>query len=217
MSMLAEANLPPSFWTYALSTYRHVHNCCSTSALPCNKTPFEAYKGRKPRIGHLHVFGCAAYVLVSREKRQGLDGHSLSSIFIGYPNNNVGWKVYIPKTKRVIVSRDVVFNELRFLGVTTSNAIEPPLHMFEYMNDSDYCDTDADSHIDPTLSNVNEPENNGPVHAAVKELDDDEPLTPLTSDDKAQELVGDVPDSVGAESSHQPGRAPCQPRPLPPP
>ncbi|KNZ72961.1 hypothetical protein J132_01474 [Termitomyces sp. J132] len=33
--MLAETNLPKSFWTYALSTYRHVHNQCQH--LPSHK------------------------------------------------------------------------------------------------------------------------------------------------------------------------------------
>lgn len=65
ISMLVEANLPPSFWTYMLSTYQHVRNHCPTSALPHNKIPFEAYKGRKLHISHLHVFGCTAYILVS--------------------------------------------------------------------------------------------------------------------------------------------------------
>lgn len=63
-SMLTEANLPESFWNHMLSTYRHVHNQCPTAALPCNMTPFKAYKGQKPHIGHLQVFGCAVFVLV---------------------------------------------------------------------------------------------------------------------------------------------------------
>lgn len=116
-SMLSEANLPQSFWTYALSTYRHVHNRCPTSALPCNLTPFEAYKGRKPHIGHLHVFRCAAYVLINCDKRRGLHGHCVSGVFIGYPDNHVGWKVYVPKTGEILISRDVVFDETCLPGL----------------------------------------------------------------------------------------------------
>ena len=67
-AMLDESNLPPSFWNEALNVYCHVHNRCPTSALPKDKTPFEAFKGHKPRIGHLRVFGCRAYVLIGHDK-----------------------------------------------------------------------------------------------------------------------------------------------------
>lgn len=104
-AMLAEANLPESFWAHALGAYRHVDNWSPTSALPGNMIPFEAYKGWKPQIGHFRVFGCAAYVLVGQDKRQSLQGHTLPGIFIGYPSNHVGWKVYAMYKEDSSVSR----------------------------------------------------------------------------------------------------------------
>lgn len=83
--MLAEANLLESFWPYMLSTYCHVHNCCLTSALPHNLTPYKAFKGQKPRVGHLQVFSCVAFVLIGQNKQKGLSGRIMSGIFIGYP------------------------------------------------------------------------------------------------------------------------------------
>lgn len=223
-SMLAEANLPMSFWTYALSTYRHIHNRCPTSALPRNQTPFEAYKGRKPRIGHLRVFGCAAYVLVGRDKRKALQGHSVSGIFVGYPDNHVGWRVYVPKTGQVLTSRDVIFDEMRFPGLSTADTPLPlPLETFDNLPDLDF---DLDTSATPT---------------ATHQTDDfgfDEPLTPLPDNDDDPKTVGDklsaVGDdqvtvgvdpepqarddqvTVGADPEPQ-ARAPRQPRPLPPP
>lgn len=224
-SMLTEAKLPPSFWTYALSAYRHVHNRCPTSALPRNTTPFEAYKGKKPRIGHLRVFGCAAYVLIVHEKRKGLDGHSLPGIFVGYPDNHVGWKVYILTTKQVVVSRDIVFNESCFPGLSFSGTPQPPLESFSHFNIDDY-----DDHTEPAVSRRNE--STEPPLTSTYRIDDGEPLTPLPSDDEEgpdsvggdpssvgdnPSSVGDPPIPVGVEHGDWPTRAHRQPCPLPPP
>jgi len=37
-------------------------------------------------------------------------------IFVGYPDGIKGWKFYDPETQKLIVSNDVKFNELTFLG-----------------------------------------------------------------------------------------------------
>ena len=34
-----------------------------------NQTPYDAWRGNKPKVSHLHVFGCTAYSLVSSEAR----------------------------------------------------------------------------------------------------------------------------------------------------
>ena len=227
-SMLAEANLPPSFWTYTLSTYRHVHNRCPTSALPGNTTPFEAFKGKKPRIGHLRVFGCVAYVLISREKRRGLDGHSMPGIFVGYPDNHVGWKVYIPKTKQVVVSRDVVFDEARFPGLSLASTPQPPLQVFDHQPEPDYCETDRPE--DNTV--LIRPEGRSESTSGdANEFNGEEPLTPLPSDYQpmesvgdalglvgaTSESVGDIPSTVEYEQEAPHVQASRQPQPLPPP
>lgn len=206
-SMLAEAGLLPSFWTYALSMYRHVHNRCPTSALARNLTPFEAFKGRKPRIGHLRMFGCAAYVLVGRDKEKGSLGRSQFGIFIGYPDNHVGWKIYIPKTNKILISRDVVFDETCFSGLSTANIPPPPpLQVFDDLPDLEF---DLDT-------STTTPRTDGQQTAHTDPLGFDEPLTPLTSDSEDEELTKDRHELVGAERGHT-ERASRQPRPLPPP
>lgn len=216
IAMLAEAGLPESFWAHALGAYRHVHNRSPTSALPGNMTPFEAYKGRKPRIGHLRVFGCAAYVLVGRDKRRGLKGHTLPGIFIGYPSNHVGWKVYVPRTRKIVVSRDVIFDETCFPGLSLSDM--PPLPPSTAFDDLPaYEPYDSFDPITPTAS------------TNVDITYPDEPLTPIDEDDS--DSVGVPAERVGANQPSEPVpvgdnqpsdsvpilRAPRQPRPPPPP
>ena len=42
-----------------------------------------AWTRRKPSYGHLHVFGCEAYMHVPKELRKKLDSKSFKGIFLG--------------------------------------------------------------------------------------------------------------------------------------
>ncbi|KAJ4722910.1 Retrovirus-related Pol polyprotein from transposon TNT 1-94 [Melia azedarach] len=75
------------------------------------KTPQEAWCGRKPGISHLRVFGSVAHVHVPDERRTKLDDKSESFIFIGYDSSSKGYKLYNPNSKKIVISRDVIFDE----------------------------------------------------------------------------------------------------------
>ncbi|KAG8490933.1 hypothetical protein CXB51_014728 [Gossypium anomalum] len=83
--------------------------------LPTNtvkgKTPFEAWFGQKPTVSHLKVFGCLCYALVPAEKRTKLEKRSMPGVFVGYSSVKKGYRIFDPLTKKIIVSRDVKFNE----------------------------------------------------------------------------------------------------------
>ena len=57
MSMLIDQKVPLSFWAEALATSVYLKNRSPTSFLN-RQTPFEAWKGKNPDVGHLRVFGC---------------------------------------------------------------------------------------------------------------------------------------------------------------
>lgn len=204
-AMLSEAGLPMSFWRYAVRVYRHVHNRCPTSALPNDMTPYEAFKGKKPKIAHLRVFGCRAYVLVGREKRKSLQGHTIKGIFIGYPDNYAGWMVYDPVTKKTHISRDVIFNESEFPGLKTSSTsatdtVPSPANFPELDIEEEPYDSD-EPFVPPPLV---------PAVAA------NEPLPPAPG--VIPGAVGVLPDPAGAVDHELPpvGDAAVHP-PLPPP
>jgi transposase InsO family protein len=71
ISMLQEAGLPPSFWDEALPYLARVLNATPTSAVR-DATPFEAWTGEKPDVSAFRVFGCRAYSMVLKDKRDSL-------------------------------------------------------------------------------------------------------------------------------------------------
>lgn len=109
-SLLKGKGMPNCYWAEAVATAVYLLNLSPTKAVQ-NCTPYEAWIGRKPTISHLKVFGSIAYVFVNPQHRQKLDGKSRKCVFIGYCSESKAYKMHDPIDKKIIVSRNVLFNE----------------------------------------------------------------------------------------------------------
>jgi hypothetical protein len=109
-SLLKAKKLPKQYWAEAVSCAVYLLNRCPTRSLQA-VTPQEAWSGHKPSVTHLRVFGCVAYAKIPDARRTKLDDKSEKCIFIGYGDRRMGYKLYNPITKKVIMSRDVIFEE----------------------------------------------------------------------------------------------------------
>jgi hypothetical protein len=74
-------------------------------------TLLKEWSGEKLTVSHLRVFGCVAYAQISKAKRKKLDDRGEKCIFIGYSETSKAYKVYNLFTKKVVVSRDIIFSE----------------------------------------------------------------------------------------------------------
>ncbi|CAL8151067.1 unnamed protein product [Prunus armeniaca] len=109
-SMLHDKGMPYFLWAEAMHTAVYLLNRCPTKALH-NITPFESYSGRKPGIAHLKVFGSLCYVHGLAELRHKLDPKSTKGVFVGYAICEKGYRVFDPVSNKLILSRDVTFDE----------------------------------------------------------------------------------------------------------
>jgi hypothetical protein len=75
-------------------------------------TPKEKFTSKKPNVSHLKVFSCIAYVHVPDEKISKLDPKAKQCLFIRYSLEQKGYKCFNPSTRKLQVSRDVVFDEM---------------------------------------------------------------------------------------------------------
>ena len=108
--MVKRQQLPHVFWLEAVMCATYILNRCPTKSLQ-SITPYEAWHGKKPSIGHLRVFGCLAYALVPMQQRRKLDDKAVKCIFVGYSAESKGYRLYHPQSKRILISQDVVFVE----------------------------------------------------------------------------------------------------------
>ena len=108
--MLKAMSVPARFWGEAVLTAVYVLNRSPTKSLQ-GVTPFEAWHKRKPRVSHLRTFGCVANVKQNGPGLNKLSDRSKKMIFIGYEAGTKGYRFYDPSTGRLVISRDVIFEE----------------------------------------------------------------------------------------------------------
>ena len=108
--MMAASGISKEFWVEGVATAVYLLNISPTKAIG-NQTTYEAWKGRKPRVSHLKFFGCVAYALVTSPHFSRLDKKSEKCIFVGYSSQSKAYRLYNPVSGKVIISRDVKFNE----------------------------------------------------------------------------------------------------------
>lgn len=109
-SMLSEKNIPKTFWPEAINWTINVLNRCPTLTVK-DVTPEEAWSGVKPSVDLFRVFGSIAHVHVPVEKRTKLDNRSITCVLLGVSEESKGYRLFDPIAKRIVVSRDVVFEE----------------------------------------------------------------------------------------------------------
>jgi transposase InsO family protein len=114
-TLLVESQLPISLWAEAVSTVNYLRNISPSTGRDI--TPFEAFYGNKPDVSALRVFGCVAYALTPKELRQKLEPTSQRGRMVGYEPHSKAYRIFLD-TGKVIISRDVIFNE-SVLSVST--------------------------------------------------------------------------------------------------
>ena len=100
-SMMSHANLPSSFWGYALLTTSLTLNRVPTKMV--QKTPYEIWTGKCPSMSFIRIWGCEAYV--KRQVSDKLGPKSDKCYLVGYPKETKGYYFYNTSVGKVFVTR----------------------------------------------------------------------------------------------------------------
>jgi hypothetical protein len=109
-SMLYAANVHIRFWSEAVHTAVYVLNRTATRTID-GKTPYEIWYNVKPSVSHIRIFGSDAYVHVPKELRNKLSAKSKKGVLMGYSASSKAYRVWHNDTRRIVESRDVLFDE----------------------------------------------------------------------------------------------------------
>src|ERR1044072_1093146 len=135
-SMLKGKNLPLSFWGEAVMTATYILNRCPTQRLK-SQVPEAVWSGKRPSVTHLRVFGSKCFVHVPEQRRRKLDDRSQTMILIVYSPTGA-YKLYDPCTRKVVFSRDVIFDEASTMSVCGTDGESTTLSLpFELENSRD--------------------------------------------------------------------------------
>ncbi|GKF26768.1 retrovirus-related pol polyprotein from transposon TNT 1-94 [Tanacetum coccineum] len=119
--LLSHARLPASFWGEALNTTVHVINLTHYVPL-CFDVPDRVWSGKDVSYHHLRVFGCKASVHIPKDERSKLDVKNKPCVFLGYGQDELGYRLYDPVQKKLVRSRDVEFDQ----DQTLKDVVTPP-------------------------------------------------------------------------------------------
>lgn len=110
--MMKSKVLSGKFCGEAINTAVYLLHMVPTSSV-VGMTPYEAWYGRKPSVDHLRTFRCMAHVKTVSDHNSKLADQSTPMIMTGYEEGSKAYRLCNPYTNKVVVTRDVVFEEER--------------------------------------------------------------------------------------------------------
>ena len=105
-------HVPNMLWGEAVRHSTYLINRVATRSLD-KKTPHEVLRSRKPNCAHLRVFGCVCYERTETTGRKKLDDKSRVLVHLGTQQGSKVYRLLDPSSKRIRVSRDVIFDETK--------------------------------------------------------------------------------------------------------
>ncbi|GJT46103.1 retrovirus-related pol polyprotein from transposon TNT 1-94 [Tanacetum coccineum] len=159
-TMLIYAKAHLFLWAEAVATACYTQNH-SMIRRHHGKTPYELLHDKPPDLSYLHVFGALCYPTNDSENLGKLQLKADIGIFIGYAPTKKAFWIYNRRTRRIIETIHVDFDELTVMAFEHSSS-GPALHdMTPSLNPPPYVDLQALKVIAPI------PEVVAPEHAVL--------------------------------------------------
>ncbi|GJR81132.1 retrovirus-related pol polyprotein from transposon TNT 1-94, partial [Tanacetum coccineum] len=147
-TMLSASKLPLFFWAEAIATACYTQN--RSIIIPTHeKTAYHIINDRKPSIKHLYIFGCTCYLTRDGENLDKMKEKGDPCILVGYSTQSKGYKVYNKRTRLIVESIHLRFDEIKEMS-ETSVANDTSGLVPQRQKESDY----DNSGPDPQLQNV---------------------------------------------------------------
>ncbi|GJY61692.1 retrovirus-related pol polyprotein from transposon TNT 1-94 [Tanacetum coccineum] len=110
-TMLSAAKIPLYFWAEAIATTSFTQN--RSLVIPRHeKTPYHIINGRKSSIKFFHIFGSLCYIVRDGENLDKIKEKGDACIFVGYSTQSRAYRVYNKRTRVVVKTIHVKFDEL---------------------------------------------------------------------------------------------------------
>nr|GFB43909.1 hypothetical protein [Tanacetum cinerariifolium] len=159
--MLSAAKVPLFFWAEAITTACFTQN--HSLVIPHHeKTPYHIINDRKLSVKFFHIFGSTCYIVRDGENLDKMEEKGDECIFVGYSNQSRAYIVFNKRTRVIMESIHVNFDELPHMALDQLSS-----------NPAHECQTMALNHDSLSLANqrqANVPQTDRTVTAS-NELD----------------------------------------------
>nr|GEX05215.1 hypothetical protein [Tanacetum cinerariifolium] len=110
-TMLSAAKVPQFFWAKPIATTCFTQN--HSLVIPLHeKTPYHIINDRKPSVKFFHIFGSLCYIVRDGENLHKMKEKGDECIFVGYSTQSRAYKVFNKRTRVIMESIHVNFDEL---------------------------------------------------------------------------------------------------------
>nr|GEV56416.1 retrovirus-related Pol polyprotein from transposon TNT 1-94 [Tanacetum cinerariifolium] len=116
-TMLSASKLPLFFWAEAIETACYTQN--RSIIIPTHeKMAYHIINDRKPSIKHLHIFGCTCYLTRDGDNLDKMKEKGDQCILVGYSTQSKGYCVYNKRTRLIVESIHLRFDEIKEMSET---------------------------------------------------------------------------------------------------
>nr|GFD22380.1 retrovirus-related Pol polyprotein from transposon TNT 1-94 [Tanacetum cinerariifolium] len=110
-TMLSAAKVPLFFWAEAIAFACFTQN--RSLVIPRHeKTPYHIINNWKPLVKFFHIFGSICYIVRDGENLDKMKEKGNECIFVGYSNHSRAYRVFNKRTRVIMESIHVIFDEL---------------------------------------------------------------------------------------------------------
>ncbi|GKE56523.1 retrovirus-related pol polyprotein from transposon TNT 1-94 [Tanacetum coccineum] len=143
---IARTPQPEFLWSEAIATACFTQNR-SIIHTQHNQTPYELIRGIKPNVQYFYVFGSLCYPTNDCDDLGKMKPKADIGIFVGYSESSRGFRIYNRRTKKIMETIHVKFDELTTMASECNN-LEPG------MNCTNFNDSSEDSQSVPSTSDL---------------------------------------------------------------
>ncbi|SGY91523.1 BQ5605_C038g11676 [Microbotryum silenes-dioicae] len=113
LALLYSSGADSRLWGEAALYYMHCKNLMPHAGIG-GEIPDTRWHGFAPDISTLRAFGCRAWHHLPSAKRTDLDPKAVPLLFVGFDQHAKAFQLFEPSTRRIQLSRNVVFRESEF-------------------------------------------------------------------------------------------------------
>ncbi|CAI7764503.1 unnamed protein product [Closterium sp. NIES-53] len=190
-ALLAQAQLGPLYWPFAMDHATLLHNLLSSSALPNNASPHLLWTGKLGTTKLLRVFGCVVQYRPPTAPLGKFDQRAKWGLHLGIEKQYFAWRIMDYRSRLLVPARDCIFYENLTLPVFEQHLAsqQNPAMLFHGVRSFANADVEIAASEEPDSDGAREAAPDPPVPVTSSGIPEFIPLADAAPEDVREGLI----------------------------